>query len=634
MIPANGRFSQRQVYPFPFIRLAGTFLLIALLFDRWSVYNQPQNGLDGSWTIGLHLARQLGLIHGTEFVFTYGPMSWLITRLPIAAPSWGIVALDFVRFAGMGLVVWWALGSRPQLIRYLVLFVLAVIHRQTSGEEHPFVLYFLILAALACHRRTGQRWLLPVAISLSILTFYLKVNVGLVTVLSVLFYVVAETLSGRIKLVTCAAALLGTFGLLGVSAWFLPVKLGPYLLASWQIIDSYNDVMYLITDRRILLVGLGITALSVGVLFYVIWRIWKSGTLKQARQQDGTLLLLVLLQCFVLFKESFVRADLSHIGLFFKYALLPYGLLALFAATPLLRQLAFLPIALITGLAPICVPYHWESNFWYRWVPQWSAYIQDVVNPQKPSLTPSHSHWPERWLTQLRGKRVDCIPYDIAAIYAHRLTYAPRPVIQTYQVTNAYLDSLNANHFLSERAPDALLINWSSTDDRSPFSDETVTKLALLQTYAVADTSNGWLFLQKRPNPLKLEPVKTETQSCLLNQTLPVQDSANTLQLWQLQGHYNLAGHTSRLLWQPPHLKLELTYKEGNRDTVRTALPLLKAGLLFPAHPRSLAEFAQYFSKKGRTNNYVTKVRLLTEGVSRFGYKEKMSLTKRYYRLD
>jgi hypothetical protein len=41
------------------------------------VHAVPTAGLDSSWIVGLNMAAAEGLDHGTQFVFTYGPLGFL-----------------------------------------------------------------------------------------------------------------------------------------------------------------------------------------------------------------------------------------------------------------------------------------------------------------------------------------------------------------------------------------------------------------------------------------------------------------------------------------------------------------------------------------------------------------------------
>ncbi|WP_338869762.1 hypothetical protein WBJ53_20980 [Spirosoma sp. SC4-14] len=610
-----------------------SFFFTLLIFDRWTVYNTPLAGLDGSWAIAIQLVHQSGLIHGTEFVFTYGPLSWLVTRLPIFAPEWAIVLFDALWLANIIVVMWLAVGTQPGLWRSLVLLVLIVIHKQCASTETPFWFYFFVLFYLAYHLRTNSRWALAVAIGLAVLTFYLKANVGLISLLSVTLYGISLWATDRLAgLVTVCGMLV----VLGLSTYCLPVDLYPFLVAQWHLIDSYNDVMYVLQEKRALKLTILILALTVALFIYAIWRIWQQRKLLETWKQDGLLVFLVTLQLFVLFKEGFVRADAGHISLFFKYALLPFGLITLFCHTHLFRRIAIVPIVLIALTTPLVAPYHWEAGVLYQWLPQWIAYGKDIMHPQYPSLSDITTPWPHTWLTQLRNKRVDIIPYDISLLYANQLHYTPRPVIQTYQVTDTYLDSLNATYFLSSRAPDYVLLTMDATDNRDPFADETRTKLALLQTYQLSATTKDWLLLQRRAVPLTLTLLSNTQMSGRFNEQIDVPSDSTTMQLWQIKGTYRIGGILSRMLFQPPRLTLELTYQTGERAYYRTALPLVKDGLLFPLHCRTPKELSLYWQSAGKQPKTarIKSFRILTDYQFPVTVNPSFAISQRIYRLS
>jgi hypothetical protein len=47
----------------------------------------PGASLDESWAIGISLAIRDGLVFGRDIVFHYGPLSYLVIRLPIGLPE-------------------------------------------------------------------------------------------------------------------------------------------------------------------------------------------------------------------------------------------------------------------------------------------------------------------------------------------------------------------------------------------------------------------------------------------------------------------------------------------------------------------------------------------------------------------
>lgn len=611
----TGPSSSERVYRW--LRLLATGIFTLTVFDRWVVYNTPLNGVDGSWAIGIHLARQANLSFGTDFVFTYGPLGWYLTRLPIAVQTWELLLLDAVFLLHAGGVIWLALGNRLSGWRYLLMAGLIALHTVAAGTETPFVFYFFVLAYLGYYQQTGQGSALLGASAMAVLTFYMKANVGLVAIMSVLFYPTAQVITGRMPVWDAGLGVGSLCTLLVVSALVMPVRLWPYLVAQWHIIDSYNDVMYTLQHQRVIGVAIGILLLTVAGFGVVLVEFFRSRKLMGLLRTESVLLLLVALQLFVLFKESFVRADGGHIGFFYKYGLLPFAVPALFSAYRSVRRWAVLPMLLLAAAAPWLVPYNWDARLPYRWAAQAIHYCRDAMTPLRPTLvalTKPTTPLPAPWLRRLHDRRVDVIPWDISLVYQHRLRYAPRPMMQTYQVTDAYLDSLNAAYYGSPRAADYVLVGWDSIDGRDPFADEPLTKVSLRQHYAVVDQQGDWLLLERKSQPSTCRQVERSLSTVAsLNKPIPVDTIQGYCQLWQVDCAYTPVARLQRLLFQPPPINLALTYQTGERDTFRTATPLLKAGLIVPAHPRTLAELAAFLRGHDQQVTRVKSVQLLAD---------------------
>ncbi len=238
--------------------------------------------------------------------------------------------------------------------------------------------------------------------------------------------------------------------------------------------------------------------------------------------------------------------------------------------------------------------------------------MRDVFHPLRPALDPPPSLLPQSWLTRLAGRRVDVIPWNVDLVYANKLHYWPRPVMQTYQVTDAYLDSLNAAFYESNHAPDYVVFSWNSIDNRDPMADESLTKLALLQRYQVDDQWGDWMLLHHRAVPLNKQVLSRTLQQAAINTFIPVDTLIKGLQLWQIDGAYTLLGYGQRTLFQPPGVLLELTDQTGAVQTFRTALPLLNSGLILPVHPANLTGMGQFLrSGAKRGDAKVVKLRIL-----------------------
>ena len=64
---------------------------ILIFFFIWSLPNQiipAVHGVDPSWTIGIYLAKLNGLLWGTEIIWTFGPLGYLVHSLNIDQSLW------------------------------------------------------------------------------------------------------------------------------------------------------------------------------------------------------------------------------------------------------------------------------------------------------------------------------------------------------------------------------------------------------------------------------------------------------------------------------------------------------------------------------------------------------------------
>lgn len=61
------------------------FLLSAFVILPIGFFGHVNAGLDPSWQFSLHMAFENNLIFGKDYIFTYGPLGFLSTRLPFAS---------------------------------------------------------------------------------------------------------------------------------------------------------------------------------------------------------------------------------------------------------------------------------------------------------------------------------------------------------------------------------------------------------------------------------------------------------------------------------------------------------------------------------------------------------------------
>ena len=109
---------------------------------------------------------------------------------------------------------------------------------------------------------------------------------------------------------------------------------------------------------------------------------------------------------------------------------------------------------------------------------------------------------------------VDVYSHDQSVVFAHALSWQPRPVFQSYNAYSAELAELNRHHLLGEAAPDHLLVRIQPIDGRLPAIEDGASWLAMLERYALRDDA-GFAILDRQPRaaPARLERLPPWTGS-------------------------------------------------------------------------------------------------------------------------
>ena len=294
-----------------------------------------------------------------------------------------------------------------------------------------------------------------------------------------------------------------------LTARLLHVDLKGYIVGSWQLIDAYNDAMYLPAGPEYLIfvkaAVLILTVVAGRALYLLAASIRRKEVLKNADELfiHG----LICLAMFVFFKSGFVRVDGSHIFIFFKISSLLAGFLYLYNPSGFRRKMAAFCCWGVLGIAILAAntipdngqPYLsiLRGSFLSVKMKEIGNYCREIKNYPAADGDKVES-----------GPSVDVIPSEISKVYFNGWKYDPRPVIQSYSAYNSYLDSLNYQKYISPGAPDYVLFSLSSIDDRLPFFDESKTKLALFTHYSVVGAMGEDLLLRKRPVVENLVPVR------------------------------------------------------------------------------------------------------------------------------
>ncbi len=614
------------------------FFLLVFLFILWPpfFYNQPVPGLDTSWNIAIHLAYKYHLVFGKDFVFTYGPLGLLETRLPISVNFWVYLLFDVYFLTSFVLVLRSIFRDHFNAPSLLYLFVCIALATYRFQDQWFFLFFCYYLFYFL--RKGGTAAICQAAV-LSVICFYFKVSMGMT---AIFFFLAGITYALVFKKTTLRyfMILLGSY-LIGIVllALLLRVDLKGYLANSLQLINDYNDAMFrpldpgysLFLKAALIILFIAGCWFAAHAVQYIRKRKW--------RQSPDELFIygVVALGLFVSFKASFVRSD-AHMHIFFKAAAPFTAFLYLFNTGKRTRVAAAVACWIVLGIAGWALndlPASYRpldrlangSIFRFK-LGEVRNYFQEIETyAAAVKASDSLDTVSNPYKAVIGNSTVDIVPVEISKIYFNGLHYDPRPVIQSYAAYNETLDSLNSRKYGSADAPEYLLFSVSSIDDRQPYFDESRTKLAILQHYDLVGKIDDDLLLKKRvaPGYLRALPQK-DTTEITMGEDVRVKKGQN-LAFTQFFTNYDLRGKLLRLLFHPPGLKMILTFGNGQTRSFRVIKPVISDGIILNKYVEGIDEFQLLMQSYGELNANVISFRLESDHNAGFSKKIRMVTT-------
>lgn len=485
--------------------------LIALL--AWPITSpMPQVGTDPSWVAGLYMGLSHGLQFGTEFIFAYGPLGFLEQPALYDSGLW-IVALLYSTLVYVALAVallWAARRALPLPLAAAAVYALLAIGRLEAAA--------VLLAFVVCVAAVGAdppRWALPLVTFggglLAAIELLGKLNFGIA--IAGLCLIALLGLPKRRRNVPIFGAvflvsLIALWLIAGQSIAHLP----DFASNSLQVLSGYSEAMPVnVSDvgwqRPWALAGIALL-LGAAVL----------AGLREPRSRRLSLVGLVALFGFLVFKQSFVRQGLGNASDFFPL-MLGAGLGLSWTLPPRIWRLPS-PALLLGLLAPLAVltiaafpgPSFLDALKPSDHVEYLRQDIQALVSPsRRRRLTDegaeamrSHYRLDGASRRRLSGREVAVEPLEIGAAWAYGLDWRPLPVIQGYQAYTPDLDELDVRALEGPDRPTAILRQnpaafegspHTSIDERNISWDPPAAARAMLCNYRAVRTTRRWQVL-------------------------------------------------------------------------------------------------------------------------------------------
>ena len=599
------------------------FLCFAIAIFPFHFFAIPESGIDGSWALSINLAIKNNFIWGKDYLFTYGPLGYLATRLNDYVPNYQIVVFQLLVWGNLCFIQYkltnlFTIFEKKHFL--LGLLLTACIYNYIQPELSSFLLLsfiFWLIDALINNKLNSA----IIAFFISLFMFFIKLDSGIIILFFLILFYLHQIVTSKTRYKYLFLLVLHTALILLLST-FLKVDLPNYLASSVHIIGSYNDAMYLENSTLKIAIGIGVL---------VVFIIYSITNLKIILSKSTYTLSYFICMCvlFILFKHGFVR----HQG----YGFL-YPPITLFVALFLIHFFTPTELKLFKVLYLILIPSSIiiSSILFIENIDITKPYLFNVKNKTLSFITLKLYHKkyvsPERKITGIDKanspiilpKRIkdaigksntDVVPHIVSMIYDNNLNYNPRPGIQTYANYDAYLDEKGYAKYTSQNKPNYIIYcaenynNDASIDNRYPFFDEPKTKMAMLENYTIIDSFENQLLLKSgKSRPLiysNAKPINIK-----LNTEIEIEKSKD-LVLMKFDLSYSNLGKIVRFFYQPPSLKVKFTLDNGKQYTFKIIKWLLNEGVIVNKFLLTNKEVTQLYKKDLNTIPDIKKIEII-----------------------
>ncbi|MCF6131462.1 hypothetical protein [Flavobacterium wongokense] len=576
------------------LALVAAYLLFPPYFDMSLNPIQYNNEiwitLDPSWVTTLNYVKIKGMQWGTDFAFTLGPLSYLTTRV-----GWGQNSISFLifdLFCALNIFLVFFISfvrSRNKFFTAFLIILLVVLLPTPFWSTYAFVLMSFLLFWIRYSLDKNLTLIYIFQAILVVLLFFIKFNTGLISFVFFAAAILYKIIFKKDKLVY----LLGYFILpiigIYILSGILNVNLPEYIKSALEIVSGYNEVMYSLRefcDKH--LFALIIILISAGVLVYK--------TIKDDRKdiyKNGIIFFLFSVSMYVLFKQSFVRADESHMKEFYYCAMLIVFCIYDFHLEQknkyfigLISIAGFISIYFIKKLDVYALDFKVKMSK--------EAYFNGYTSFTPTSgyhLYPNNNQMPPRILNRIGNSSIDSYPWNTQILLENRLNFTPRPVFQSYTAYTEALEDKNVAFYNSSKAPQFVLYDFCAIDDRYPLFDEPKLNLILSKNYSCVDTlsvgGRPSLLLEKKANSNKVKLVKINEYAIYMDSPLIPKEGI----YYKVVMYRNLLGDFMSVIDHGPDISLSVVDKVGNTRKYRTSNKLLETGIFSTQHITNVNDF-------------------------------------------
>lgn len=602
-------------------------LYFLLLLGQWRplAVAQIRGNSGGSWAAVLGEAGAGRFAFGSELFFTGGPLSLVYTKYfhpdgyaLYLGVSYFLIAFLALSFANL------ALRASPWLGLLLAAALVMPVQRDAWFLVVPFVTALIASPPL----RTPASLLLllmgTLATALATLAKFSVLPIALAA------FVLADGIAVRDRRIPATLASYATAVV--VAFQFVTTRdsdFGSYLRGSLETSSGYAAAMSLIGPLSLPL--LFCAAVAVLLVAVAALERWRSGSLAAALRGAGPIVLVLLVFLWVAFKAAFVRYDRYHMTAFPALAL---GAALLCVARRYRLPAAALLVVASTGVCLFATNREWREPGDKRPLrktltlqqgvealgKELSASVEALAAPRAWFRREARSR--KRSLARIaRQSPVQDLDGSIASVSAIQsrliatgVDFRPHPSILEYTSYTRWIIDREREFLTSKKAPDYVLFQPGSIDNRYPTLAEGPTWPQLLSRYAPREAPQSerqrTLLLARRAQPLPdlLGPARERTAS--IGEPIEVPGSAGPVFV-HVDTRLTLVGKLLNFLFRPPDLRMEVTLASGDKHLFRLIPGIVREGFLLSPLVQNAQQFHALASGVPAPERAVTSFRVL-----------------------
>jgi hypothetical protein len=557
-------------------------------------FHSGLTSIDASWMLALSNAWSQNLVWGKDIIFTYGPLSFLSTRVIINNSAWVLFTFDFYIACSFVWIIYKIIGDMFSWKKSILILLTCFFYKQAMLLSLVFTLQLIVILYLNQYKQEGKYVYVFQAVVFTALIFFIKLNLEFISPLIFVLYIfylkICKTLSWNASTISILTLILA---ILFCSLCF-PINIVAYITTGISLISSYGDAVY-IYPRTFLEKALSVIILALFILgvFYILKE------LKNRTSAEKIICFIFILILFIEFKQSYVRADVDHLKDFF-YCFPATLLVFMYVIN---AQYKYVYWAFLFPWVMCIVLMIRFQDYYYpiKKIVAFPAYFYSILNSPNYYDQAKIRMLPENIKQKIGNGTVDIIPWESSLIILNKLNYAPRPIIQSYQAYNGSLDKINANRYLRANAPEFVLYNINSIDKHYHFFDDTYLKEALYSKYTIIDTfssCNEYTLLFKRnTSNLPYTFVKIAKGEKNLADTFSVPISKNPLMV-KIRMKYNWLGTIQNIFLRAPNSEIRIILVDSSTIVYRTGISILDAGVIINPYIENEKDAFNFFNKR------------------------------------